>query len=196
MPLLLIVPLVFLLFSGALSAQNADIRCLRHLNKTARPGLDKTMRVVSSSVAPLAFAVPLGILGYNLTHRTPGSQQAVPFVIAGANVSASLIGLGLKYAVNRERPYVAYDDIERRTECGPYSFPSSHTANAFALATALAFSYPKWYVIAPSLTWAVVVGYSRMRLGVHFPSDVLAGALVGAACGYGSYWLGKRYGVQ
>jgi membrane-associated phospholipid phosphatase len=51
---------------------------------------------------------------------------------------------------------------------------------AFALATSLSLSYPKCYIIVPSFAWASSVGYSRMDLGVHYPSDVLAGAIVGA----------------
>ena len=65
------------------------------------------------------------------------------------------------------------------------SFPSGHTSFAFATATSLSIKYPRWYVIAPSYLWAGAVGYSRMNLGVHYPSDVLAGAMLGA----GSAWL-------
>ena len=56
---------------------------------------------------------------------------------------------------------------------------------AFATATSLSLTYPKWYIIVPAYSWAGAVGYSRMHLGVHYPSDVFIGALVGA----GSAWL-------
>ena len=76
-----------------------------------------------------------------------------------------------------------------------YSFPSGHTATAFALATSLSITYPKWYVIAPSALWACSVGVSRMNEGVHYPSDVLAGAVIGAGCAvvnvYVNRWLNK-----
>jgi undecaprenyl-diphosphatase len=49
----------------------------------------------------------------------------------------------------------------------------------------LSLAWPKWYIIVPTYTWAGTVAYSRMDLGVHYPSDVLIGALVGA----GSAWL-------
>ena len=75
------------------------------------------------------------------------------------------------------------------------SFPSGHTASAFALATSLCIKYPKWYVIAPSALWACSVGVSRMNEGLHYPSDVLAGAAIGAGCAivniYVNRWLNR-----
>jgi len=70
--------------------------------------------------------------------------------------------------------------------------PSGHTSTAFATATALTLQYPKWYVIAPSYVYAGLVGYSRMHPGVHHPSDVLAGALIGAGCAYLSHVVNKK----
>ena len=76
------------------------------------------------------------------------------------------------------------------------SFPSGHTSLAFTTATALSLKYPKWYIIAPSYLWASSVGYSRMNLGVHYPSDVVAGALLGAGSAYVTYivndWFWKK----
>ena len=75
------------------------------------------------------------------------------------------------------------------------SFPSGHTAAAFSLATSLSITYPKWYVIAPSAVWACGVGFARMNQGVHYPSDVVAGAAIGVGCAfvnvYVNRWLNK-----
>lgn len=77
-----------------------------------------------------------------------------------------------------------------------YSMPSGHTSTAFATATSLSLAYPKWYVVAPSFVWAGAIGYSRMHLGVHYPSDVLAGAIVGSGSAYLTYkanqWINKK----
>ena len=98
-------------------------------------------------------------------------------VAIGLNV---LLTSGLKYAINRPRPFAQYpNDIVQRDHVGKYSFPSGHTSTAFATATALTLSTKKWYVAVPSYAYACAVGYSRMRLGVHFPSDVLGGIVVG-----------------
>ena len=73
-------------------------------------------------------------------------------------------------------------------------FPPAYRI-AFALATSLCIKYPKWYVIAPSALWACSVGVSRMNEGVHYPSDVLAGAAIGAGCAivniYVNRWLNR-----
>ena len=96
--------------------------------------------------------------------------------------------------IDRERPYDRYPGrvYPYSTESSP-SFPSSHTAAAFSLATSLSIKYPKWYVIAPSAVWACSVGFSRMNEGVHYPSDVIAGAAIGAGCAvvniYVNRWL-------
>jgi undecaprenyl-diphosphatase len=102
-------------------------------------------------------------------------------VKTGVSIGLSaVLSYGLKYAVNRPRPFVQYpNDIIKRTDVGPYSFPSGHTTTAFATATALTLSTKKWYVAVPSYAYACAVGYSRMRLGVHFPSDVLGGMVLG-----------------
>ena len=78
-------------------------------------------------------------------------------------------------------------DIVKKTDGGGPSFPSGHTSGAFATATILSLEYPKWYVIVPSYLWAGTVGYSRLHLGVHYPTDVLGAMVVGAGSAYLSY---------
>jgi membrane-associated phospholipid phosphatase len=72
------------------------------------------------------------------------------------------------------------------------SFPSGHTTHAFVLATSVSLVYPEWYIIAPSYIWAGAVGYSRMHLGVHYPSDVWAGALIGSGSAYLCHQINQK----
>lgn len=84
---------------------------------------------------------------------------------------------------------MTYPEIENATVESSPSFPSAHTSFSFSLATSVSLAYPEWYVIAPAYLWAGAVGYSRMHLGVHYPSDVLVGAVIGAGSTYLSYRL-------
>ena len=116
----------------------------------------------------------------------------------GLSDSGLLLPVGIPtamgiYAFNRQRPYLKYPDrihLSGRSEDTP-SFPSGHTAAAFSLATSLSIAYPKWYVIAPSAVWACGVGFARMNQGVHYPSDVLAGAAIGVGCALVNIYVNK-----
>jgi membrane-associated phospholipid phosphatase len=116
--------------------------------------------------------------------------------IGSSLILTSAITVIMKKAINRERPYKTYPDIIKLSSGGSNSFPSGHTSEAFSTATSLSLAFPKWYVIVPSFSWAAAVGYSRMHLGVHYPSDVLMGALVGAGSSYLCFkaqkWLHKK----
>jgi membrane-associated phospholipid phosphatase len=193
---LLIFLLLILPFSSY--SQNLDIRILRSINSPANHG-DKFFQSVSNSNNAVILGVPLtmGIVGLiNDDDKT--------FRNACVIVAADAINLGftyaLKYSVNRTRPFITYPDIVKKSDGGGPSFPSGHTSGAFATATILSLEYPKWYVIAPSFLWAGTVGYSRMYLGVHYPSDVLGGMIVGAGSAYLSYkankWLTKHYAAK
>lgn len=160
-------------------SQNADFTMLRNINQGEHPNWDKTMKITSASVYPAMVAVPGSLLlsGYLNDDKEMMRNGFKSGAAIGLNIALST---GLKYSINRERPFVQYpNDIVQRTEVGKYSFPSGHTSCAFASATALTLSTKKWYVAVPSYLYACGVGYSRMRLGVHFPTDVLGGMVVG-----------------
>ncbi|MCH2232841.1 MAG: phosphatase PAP2 family protein [Crocinitomicaceae bacterium] len=78
---------------------------------------------------------------------------------------------------------------------GLYGFISSHAANYFGMATFIFFlfkSYSKWWMML--FLWAAIVAYSRIYLGVHYPGDILGGALLGITVGYSVYRISKRWG--
>jgi undecaprenyl-diphosphatase len=103
----------------------------------------------------------------------------------------------MKIAIGRDRPVQYFSrtsDVERvKPYVEPWttrSFPSGHTQTAFTLAFLLCFIHPSltllWWILA------VLVGLSRIYLGVHFPLDVLAGACIGVLCGWFAYALFLR----
>jgi len=176
--------LIIFLFPGNVFSQNPDIRLLRSINSPESLPSDRFFIFISDSHVYLEVGVPVsvGVVGF-IKHDNQMKREAVEMM------AATIVNFGittaLKYSINRERPFITYPDIVKKSRAGTPSFPSGHTSAAFALATSLSLSFPKWYIIVPSYAWAGTVGYSRMHLGVHYPSDVLFGAIVGS----GSAWL-------
>lgn len=169
------------------SAQNADITLLRDINLHRNKSLDRVMIDVTNSTYVVLAAVPATelIAGY-ATHDKQTIRNG--WVTVGGLAFTGIIAYSLKYGVNRTAPYITYPDLQPyETEVSP-SFPSGHAAFSFFSATSLSLCYPKWYVIAPSYLWAAAVSYSRLDLGVHYPSDVVAGAIIGA----GSAWVAYK----
>ena len=88
----------------------------------------------------------------------------------------------LKNSIRRARPAQVLTAFTQPhiVPSDQFSLPSGHTAGAFVVLTIIAVCYPFWLPVA--LVWACSIGLSRIFLGVHFPLDVLAGAVLGAAC--------------
>lgn len=188
---LLLLLLCWLSLTGPTLAQNPDINLLRQANLHRNPALDGTFRAVTNSVGPIAFGGPVLLLGLGyLRHDSTDRRKAI--VIGVSVIGAAGLTTLLKLAIHRPRPYLTYPDIVPLAEEGSYSFPSGHTTDAFAVATALSLAYPRWYVIVPACAWAGAVGYSRLHLGVHYPSDVLAGAVAGAGTAWLTHKLNQR----
>ena len=86
----------------------------------------------------------------------------------------------LKNGFKRNRPQIALQNF--RSFIAPsdkFSFPSGHTSAAFMMATLIGYFFPLLFI--PLYSWAVLVGCSRVMLGVHFPTDTLVGALLGVS---------------
>lgn len=123
-------------------------------------------------------AVPAGIFAAGVIDNDKGTRQNAMYIASSSAVNL-LLTLVIKKIVKRPRPFLGQIKINAVYHPGQTSFPSGHTSSAFTTATALTQVYHKWYVIAPAYLWASSIGYSRMYLGVHYPSDVATGALVG-----------------
>jgi undecaprenyl-diphosphatase len=106
----------------------------------------------------------------------------VLLLTAAAVVLADTAALALKRVFERPRPYVPFPDPEPLVGTGlDYAFPSGHAATSFAGATVLSRAAPR---LAPVFfLLAAAVAWSRVYVGVHYPSDVLAGAVLGVLVG-------------
>lgn len=186
--------LSMMLFSRtALPAQNWDISLLKDIHLERNRGWDPFFRNLSNSVLPLTLAIPIGVYGYEkgFSNSVDGKRRGKEMLaVAVATVALSQT---IKWTLNRQRPYEKYPYLQPVYLADDPSFPSGHTASAFALATSTTLIWPKWYVGVPAFVWAGSVGYSRMHLGLHYPSDVLAGALLGTGTAYLGHYLNKKW---
>ncbi len=186
--ILVILSLTF--YCNLIFCQNPDIQILREINVQRNTQLDGTFRFITHTAIPIGIVSPLSLIISGLVNHDENLTNKG--VVLGASILASVaFSTATKYIVARERPFKKYPDIQKATSAESFSFPSGHTAIAFSTATSLSLAFPKWYVIVPSYTLAAAVGYSRMHLGVHYPSDVLGGIIVGMGTSFATYKVQK-----
>jgi membrane-associated phospholipid phosphatase len=193
---IILLSCTFSILSTIISAQNADINLLRSINSnTATIGYSK---FISNTTTYVSFGVPVIMGAVALLDKDDDLLKNAIYIGVSIGVGGVLTQ-AIKYSVNRPRPITLNDPTIKPSETETdLSFPSGHVSLAFSTATALCLKYPKWYVIVPSSLWACSVGYSRMNLGVHYPSDVVAGAILGAGSAWVTYkindWFWKKEG--
>lgn len=156
-----------------------DITLFRLINNSfSSPVLDCIMPVISFATNRINLVILLGILFILGTRKVK-----ITAMIAGIAFVISLVTVGLlKPAVARPRPAVVLSDVRiLESNYSKDSFPSGHTA--FSSAIAWVFGRRHRRIFLPSLTMAILVGFSRIYLGVHYPGDVFCGAVIGMAIG-------------
>lgn len=160
-----------------------DTRGLGAIYCSGNPVLVQSLRGAHWSARPVFYgAVPVA-WGVGLL----GGGNGVPPAYRLTLVQGTTYGVvvGLKRIVGRPRPFVNRSLTSRSDRYGASkprtktSLPSGHAALSAALVTSLTLSYPKWYVVGPGALWTIGVSLSRLQLGVHYPSDVFVGAVLG-----------------
>lgn len=157
--------------------KNLDLQLFSILNgKFHHPVIDKIMVTLTSTGF---WRIPLIIIVVAvLIFGRKKDRIAIGFGII-LLVFTNFISTGvMKPLVGRIRPCHVMEGIRLLVPCGgKYSFPSGHAANSIALAIFLSYFYRK--AIIPFLIIAILVSYSRIYVGVHYPMDVLIGAFTG-----------------
>ena len=149
---------------------------------TKHPLLQRALQPISHALTAL-FAVAYALLVYK-AFTTPYEVRDLLPLIGAPIVCLSIVTI-LRYAVNRPRPYAEngaqITPFSKKKKSEENSFPSRHLACAFVIAT-LFLSVFTWVGVV-LLVLGVLLGYIRFTLGVHYPTDLLCGALIGVLCG-------------
>lgn len=183
-----VILLLASLFSQAQLLNKFDRSTEEDFTEDRTKGLTQFMQNVSSSTGAISIGIPAVLLLKGMISNDKTTVHKGMYMVKTIAVSTAITFI-MKYSFNRQRPFTSDSLVIKASSGGGPSFPSGHTSLAFAAATSLSFAYPKWYVIIPSYLWAGTVAYSRMYLGVHYPTDVWVGAMVGTLSGYLSYKL-------
>jgi len=186
----MLVALFVCLSTTASKAQSiSELNTLRRINPN-NPN-NAVWNTLSSSSKYISVGVPVGYFVAGLIHDDKALKQKAAYTAASILLNTASTTL-LKNVVKRERPYNTYTGIFPDKIESDYAFPSGHTSSAFATATSLAIATKKWYVAVPAFAWSAGVGYSRIYLGQHYPSDVIMGALVGSSSALICHWATKQ----
>jgi len=174
-------------------SQNWEVDLLKNINPN--PPSSKVWKGFSATAEPISLSLPIGLFTVALLENNKSLKEQSIEVMESLAL-ASIATEGLKIIVDRKRPYERYTDIYPHDYEIGKSFPSGHAALAFSTATSLSIQFKKWYIVAPAYLWATSVSYSRLYLGQHYPSDILASALVGSGSAWISYkanqWLKNK----
>jgi undecaprenyl-diphosphatase len=159
-------------------AERIDVALYAAIAQTPTPALDRGMARLSRA----ADYSRLWLVSAALLAATGGRRgsRAAKMGLASVGVAASVVNLGLKPLGHRRRPDRAVEQVPVARHVrmpSSTSFPSGHSASAFAFSTGVGQVLPPAAI--PLRALAALVAYSRVHTGVHYPGDVVAGALMG-----------------
>ncbi len=132
------------------------------------------VRWVSRSGDGYTYAIIALIIVFQQTEQ---SWLLINALMLGYAIEVPLFS-GLKRLLKRQRPYQKFPHFSAIIRAhDQFSFPSGHTTAAFLFAGVLSYFFPHWQLLL--YCWATAIGFSRVLLGVHYPGDIVAGALLG-----------------
>jgi undecaprenyl-diphosphatase len=167
----------------------AEVWFCRHLNRSSRSAaVRQPFRVVSW--------LGDGWIWYGLIASMPVLYGSGGLLAAAHTAATGAVALALykfiKARAVRERPYITHSAIEcASVPLDRYSFPSGHTLHATCFTVLMTGYFPEWS--APLLALTVLIALSRVILGLHYPTDVAAGAVLGGTVGFASSLVSEAW---
>ncbi len=169
-----------------------DTQIFYTLNSLAgqSPLLDNSIVFLASY---LAYALGALFLALLLFSSYPKREKWEMFLVTGAAALISRFGVVelIRFFYHRPRPFIALPDVHQLLANGSWSFPSGHAAFFFALSTAVYLYNKRWGI--GFFVATILMTVSRVIAGVHYPSDILGGALIGALVAYATFSIARMW---
>lgn len=200
-----LLTILFLIFTTSLFAQrrdliksdpdNIDIKLFRSINNLQCGFLSTVIPVTDKSLIFTSTLVPAGIFAISRSNKNFYDENSAVLLGLSEGLSAG-ITYGLKTIIRRKRPFETLQNVHYNRNkflLDKYSFPSGHTSMSFSAATSLTLRYPdKPVLIAGAYLYSTVIAFGRIYQGVHYPTDVLAGVIIGSGSAALVYSLRKE----
>ncbi len=163
---------------------NENISLFYLINGINNPILNLLMPIITnfgSLIAWILISIFIYIFGGSY-----GRKVAILCLLA--LFLTDIIVISLKYLVTEPRPFLTMPNVNLLITIYGNSFPSGHTASSFTAVTVIGLKYHlkskgwKYWLIYPLIGFAILVGFSRIYVGVHYPYDVIFGAFIGTVC--------------
>lgn len=164
--------------------QEIDLHILEVINHNRIRSLDHFFIFVTNIATVVTYSTAVILLVYSyIKHQF--LLQRKSWLVFISLITTSAVADSLKHIVNRTRPFITDPSVHNLVNVSTASFPSGHTAEVFVLATVitLLFRNQKWAVFV-AWVWAFLIAYTRLLLGVHYPSDVIGSMIIGGAIGW------------
>ena len=186
------VATVFLFFLYQVQAAPPQFEFIAQMQNQRAAGSIGAWQLLTNWVTLISLGIPFGVMLIGeWKWRTTWTRYF--FLYTGLSVGlAGLLNYFIKITARCLRPFEVDTRILQLSTGGSFSFPSGHSAEAFAAAVMMSLLWPRWFVVVPALLWASSIAFSRVYLGVHSPADVAAGMIIGSTVSYIFYSLSPK----
>ena len=186
--------LFFLLAHFFKILQHIDINVLRYINHNRLTFFDAFFIFTTDVATLICYSSAVILLLAAYAKRDFLLRRKSWLLLVGLILNSAIADI-VKNIIRRPRPFTTYPFIHNLVNVHTSSFPSGHTAEVFMLAISVSilFSKHKWAMFF-AWCWAVIIAYSRMDLGVHYPSDILGSIIISCIVAFGFINLMTKLG--